>query len=63
MATAQTKRETATELSRNLSSLLGEVRYRRIDLEVTKGDEVIALGLPPVAVSAGCPHGTPGRYG
>lgn len=55
MAITETRRVTATELSRNLSALLGEVRYRRIELEVTKGDEVIARVSPPVAALTGCP--------
>lgn len=54
MTIAETRRVTATELARNLSALLGEIRYRRIDLEVTKGDEVIARVLPPEARPAGC---------
>jgi len=54
MSIAETRRVTATELARNLSTLLGEIRYRRIDLEVTKGDEVIARVLPPEARPASC---------
>jgi antitoxin (DNA-binding transcriptional repressor) of toxin-antitoxin stability system len=54
MAIAETRRVTATELARNLSALLGEIRYRRIDLEVTKGDEVIARVVPPDVAPAGC---------
>ena len=54
MAIAETRRVTATELARNLSALLGEIRHRRIDLEVTKRDEVIARILPPEARVVGC---------
>ncbi len=55
MTIAETRRVTATELARNLSALLGEIRYRRVDLEVTKGDEVIARVVPPDLRPAGCP--------
>lgn len=54
MTIVETRRVTATELARNLSALLGEIRHRRIDLEVTKGDEVIARVLPPRVRPAGC---------
>ncbi len=55
MTITQTRRVTATELSRNLSALLGEVRHLQIDLEVTKGEEIIARVLPPATVPVGCP--------
>lgn len=55
MGVAGTRRVTATELSRNLSALLGEIRFRRIDLEVTKGDQVIARVVPPDPAPTGCP--------
>ena len=42
-----TKRVTATEFARNLSSMLNEVRYRDAALEVWRGKELIARVLPP----------------
>jgi hypothetical protein len=41
------RRVTATEFSRNLSTLLSEVRYRHASLEITRGKAVIARVLPP----------------
>jgi hypothetical protein len=49
------RRVTATEFSRNVSDLLGQVLHRRTDLEVTKGGEVIARVLPPAAAAPGFP--------
>jgi hypothetical protein len=41
------RRVTATEFSRNLSSLLNEVRYRDLSIEVVRGKEIIARVIPP----------------
>lgn len=38
---------TATEFARNLSSLLNEVRYQGVSLDVRRGKEVIAHVSPP----------------
>ncbi|MFM9885582.1 MAG: hypothetical protein ACKVQT_21355 [Burkholderiales bacterium] len=38
---------TATEFARNLSSLLNEVRYQGISLEVRRGKEAVAHVIPP----------------
>ena len=42
-----TKRVSATEFARNLSSMLNEVRYRDAALEVWRGKEIVARVLPP----------------
>ena len=42
-----TKRVTATEFARNLSSMLNEVRYRSVSLEVWRGKEAVARVTPP----------------
>lgn len=46
---------TATEFARNLSSLLSEVRYREITLEVRRGKESVAVVQPPRPSAAGFP--------
>jgi antitoxin (DNA-binding transcriptional repressor) of toxin-antitoxin stability system len=38
---------TATEFARNLSSLLNEVRYQGVSLEVRRGKEAVAHVVPP----------------
>lgn len=38
---------TATEFARNLSSLLNEVRYQGVSLEVRRGKELMAHVVPP----------------
>ncbi len=38
---------TATEFARNLSSLLNEVRYQGVCLEVRRGKETVAHVVPP----------------
>ncbi|HMM52699.1 MAG: hypothetical protein DWB43_12795 [Lautropia sp.] len=40
------KRVTATEFARNLSSMLSEVHYRGISLEVCRGRETVARVVP-----------------
>jgi antitoxin (DNA-binding transcriptional repressor) of toxin-antitoxin stability system len=37
---------TATEFARNLSSLLNEVRYQGVSLEVRRGKEAVAHVVP-----------------
>ncbi len=48
------KRVSATEFARNLSSMLNEVRYRSVSLEVWRSKEAIARVTPP-ARGAGYP--------
>lgn len=43
------RRITATELARTLSSVLNEVRYRDVSLEVWRGKEVVARIEPPLS--------------
>ena len=38
---------TATEFARNLSSLLNEVHYQGVSLEVKRGKEIVAHVVPP----------------
>jgi hypothetical protein len=49
-----TKRVSATQFARNLSSIMNEVRYRDLCVEVVRGKEVIARVIPPIR-----PHGFP----
>lgn len=42
---------TATQLARNFSDLLNQVRYQGVTLEVVRGNEVIARVSPPSAAS------------
>jgi hypothetical protein len=42
------RRVTATELARNLSSMLNEVRYRELTLEVWRGRDMVAQVVPPI---------------
>lgn len=48
-------RITATQLARNLSSLLSEVRYRNVSLEIWRGKEMVALIKPPSPDPVGYP--------
>jgi prevent-host-death family protein len=48
------KRVTATEFARNLSSMLNEVRYREVSIEVWRGKEPVAR-VVPAAPAAGYP--------
>lgn len=49
-----TKRVSATEFARNLSSMLNDVRYRAVSLEVWRGKEAIAR-VTPAAQGIGYP--------
>lgn len=42
---------TATYLARNFSDLLDQVRYQKIALEVTRGNEIVACIAPPAGVT------------
>lgn len=46
---------TATELARNLSSYLSEVRYGSVVLEVRRGKEHVAQVVPPASAAGGFP--------
>lgn len=46
-----TRSITATQLARNFSDLLNQVRYQGLTLEVVRGDEVVACISPPSAAS------------
>ena len=41
------RRISATEFSRNLSSFMAQVRYQNVSLEISKGNEIGARLLPP----------------
>jgi antitoxin (DNA-binding transcriptional repressor) of toxin-antitoxin stability system len=42
-----TRQVSATDFARNLSSLLNEVRYQGVSLEVRRGNEIVARVMPP----------------
>jgi antitoxin (DNA-binding transcriptional repressor) of toxin-antitoxin stability system len=42
-----TRKVSASEFARNLSSLLNEVRYQGVSLEVRRGKETVAHVVPP----------------
>ena len=50
-----TRSITATQLSRNFSDLLNQVRYQHVTLEVMRGNELVAYVSPPPVVAAGYP--------
>lgn len=49
-----TKQISATELARNLSTLLSEVRFRGLSLEVRRGKEAVAR-IEPIQGASGFP--------
>lgn len=49
-----TRSITATQLARNFSDLLNQVRYQGLTLEVVRGNEVVACVSPP-SVASGFP--------
>lgn len=51
-----TRRVSATEFSRNLSSCLNEVRYQDMTLEVWRGREMVARVVPPDRLIAAPPE-------
>ena len=49
-----TRSITATQLSRNFSDLLNQVRYQHVTLEIMRGNELVAY-VSPSPVAAGYP--------
>lgn len=53
---------TATELARNLSSLLSEVRYGGVTLDVRRGKERMAIVQPPTGPASGTRSDVPAGF-